>query len=64
MKAVKYKKRGENCHCVCGKNYMLGLFLIILGIIVFLYEVNFSLSLVLLVICAYVAYAYFCNGAR
>ncbi len=43
---------------------MLGLFLIILGIIVFLYEVNFSLSLVLLVICAYVAYAYFCNGAR
>lgn len=43
---------------------MLGLFLIILGIIVFLYEVNFSLSLVLLVICAYVAYAYFCYGAR
>ena len=37
---------------------MLGICLIVLGIIVFLYEVKFSFGLILLIIAVYVLYAW------
>ncbi len=42
---------------------MLGIFLIILGIIVFFYEVKFSFGLLLLIASVYVLYCWFCGKA-
>ena len=42
---------------------MLGIFLIILGIIVFFYEVKFGFGLLLLIAAVYVLYCWFCSKA-
>ena len=44
-------------------NKMLGIFLIILGIIVFFYEVKFGFGLLLLIAAVYVLYCWFCGKA-